>query len=209
MRIPYCLITLLILTPHAYTQEIAVDSGDIRYESLELVVDEEVAYTEQRSETNYYYIKTFRSEPIYLAQGEVANILTISYLTGQTELNPWYRSQVEVTYPSGLVMHYSQGKYLVGPAEIVAVERFSGSTNDGVPKRAIQSTVAAIGIFSPKQGEVPFQTSNAVVIPEDASGPVEIIMESSTDLINWTLANPGTYGASTQKRFFRLRAVQN
>jgi hypothetical protein len=52
----------------------------------------------------------------------------------------------------------------------------------------------------------PFSGS-AVVIPEDASGPVEIILESSTDLVNWTAANPGTYGGSTERRFFRVRAV--
>ena len=49
----------------------------------------------------------------------------------------------------------------------------------------------------------------AVVVPEDASGPVQIILESSTDLVSWTEANPGTYGASTTRRFFRVRAVQN
>lgn len=49
--------------------------------------------------------------------------------------------------------------------------------------------------------------SNTVVIPSDAAGPVEIILESSVDLVNWTRAEPGEYGASTEKRFFRLRAV--
>ena len=49
--------------------------------------------------------------------------------------------------------------------------------------------------------------SNTVVIPTDASGPVEIIMKSSKDLVNWTRAEPGSYGADTPKRFFRIRAV--
>lgn len=49
--------------------------------------------------------------------------------------------------------------------------------------------------------------ANAVVIPTDATGSVQIILESSTDLITWTQANPGAYGASTTKRFFRIRAV--
>jgi len=49
--------------------------------------------------------------------------------------------------------------------------------------------------------------ANAVVIPTDATGSVQIILESSTDLVTWTQANPGTYGASTTKRFFRIRAV--
>ncbi len=52
------------------------------------------------------------------------------------------------------------------------------------------------------------QIANTVVIPEDSNGPVQIVLEQSTDLISWTAANPGTYGATTQKRFFRLRAVK-
>ena len=49
--------------------------------------------------------------------------------------------------------------------------------------------------------------TSSVVIPTDATGPVDVILESSTDLVTWTQANPGTYGASTTKRFFRVRAV--
>ncbi len=50
--------------------------------------------------------------------------------------------------------------------------------------------------------------SSAVVIPTDASGPVQIILESSQDMINWNATNPGTYGASESERFYRVRAVQ-
>jgi hypothetical protein len=46
----------------------------------------------------------------------------------------------------------------------------------------------------------------ATVIPENSSGNVNIILEQSTDLINWTAANPGSYPPSTSKRFFRVRA---
>ncbi len=52
------------------------------------------------------------------------------------------------------------------------------------------------------------QLASTVVIPDDGGGPVQIILESSTDLITWTAANPGTYGTTSQKRFFRLRAVR-
>jgi len=51
--------------------------------------------------------------------------------------------------------------------------------------------------------------STSVVIPEDAAGPVSIVMESSTDLVTWVGASPGSYGASTVRRFFRVRAIQN
>ncbi|MEM9479762.1 MAG: hypothetical protein AAGA58_08930 [Verrucomicrobiota bacterium] len=48
----------------------------------------------------------------------------------------------------------------------------------------------------------------AVVIPSDATGNVEIKLESSIDMVNWTAALPGLYGASTDNRFFRVRAEQ-
>lgn len=49
--------------------------------------------------------------------------------------------------------------------------------------------------------------STAVVIPSDAKGPVNIVMESSTNLVNWIGALPGTYGTSSSERYFRVRAV--
>ena len=49
--------------------------------------------------------------------------------------------------------------------------------------------------------------ANCVVIPSDATGPVQILLESSADLVSWTGALPGTYGASSTNRFFRVRAV--
>lgn len=52
--------------------------------------------------------------------------------------------------------------------------------------------------------------ADAIVIPSSATGNVQIILESSTDLVNWTAASPGTYGASSAtNRFFRVRAVHN
>jgi len=50
--------------------------------------------------------------------------------------------------------------------------------------------------------------ADAIVIPASATGNVQVILESSPDLVNWTAASPGTYGASAgTNRFFRVRAV--
>jgi hypothetical protein len=50
--------------------------------------------------------------------------------------------------------------------------------------------------------------ADAIVIPASATGNVQIILESSPDLVNWTAASPGTYGASAgTNRFFRVRAA--
>ncbi|HXC99712.1 MAG TPA: hypothetical protein VN048_10250 [Verrucomicrobiae bacterium] len=52
--------------------------------------------------------------------------------------------------------------------------------------------------------------ADAIVIPASATGNVQIILESSTDLLNWSAASPGTYSAaSATNRFFRVRAVAN
>jgi hypothetical protein len=50
--------------------------------------------------------------------------------------------------------------------------------------------------------------ADAIVIPASVTGNVEIILESSPDLVNWTAANPGIYGPSAAtNRFFRVRAA--
>ena len=48
----------------------------------------------------------------------------------------------------------------------------------------------------------------ATVIPENSSGNVDIILEQSTDLINWSAVNPGSFPPSTAKRFFRVRSQE-
>ncbi len=54
-------------------------------------------------------------------------------------------------------------------------------------------------------GLIPF---SSVVVPSNAVGDVDVLLEQSTDMITWTQCLPGTYNASTQKRFFRVRAVE-
>ncbi len=43
------------------------------------------------------------------------------------------------------------------------------------------------------------------MIPADTKG-AEIVMESSTDLLNWTEAEPGVYTNTTAHMLFRIRA---
>ena len=78
--------------------------------------------------------------------------------------------------------------------------RGSSSANTIVTYRIIDS----VAVGSPTTNYIP---ASAVVIPADSTGSVRIILESSVDLITWTEAEPGTYGSSTSKRFFRVRAV--
>ena len=51
-------------------------------------------------------------------------------------------------------------------------------------------------------------SATAVVIPQSATGDVDVKMEQSADNVTWTECLPGTYNSATVKRFFRLRAVE-
>ena len=59
----------------------------------------------------------------------------------------------------------------------------------------------------PKEKEAPSKKF-ATVIPENASTNIRVILEQSTDLINWTAASPGVFPPSTAKRFFRVRSEE-
>lgn len=92
---------------------------------------------------------------------------------------------------------------LVGPATIIVTATqspASGWTGNILCTMSInQLNLCVTNQFTPNTG---------VVIPADSGGPVNIILESSVDLINWIPANPGTYGTSTTNRFFRVRATR-
>jgi hypothetical protein len=115
-------------------------------------------------------------------------------------------------YGNGFVMQYSLfDLYTKVPSQISYPSRYPSIVGPaklkfGYRSRGHRVLVVDFKKTSPTSSS-PNTPSNTVVIPTDASGPVEIIMESSKDLVNWTRAEPGTYGADTPKRFFRVRAV--
>ena len=93
---------------------------------------------------------------------------------------------------------------------------FVSSLMPASPPVIVGPATFTLTCFSPANGSVctvelstpdgSFLPSNAVVIPADSGGPVNIILESSADLINWYPSLPGAYGANYTNRFFRVRA---
>jgi hypothetical protein len=83
---------------------------------------------------------------------------------------------------------------------------FTGVTNISVVT-ASSKAVAALTFTITTPTVQSYIPANAVVIPTDATGPVQIILESSSDLMNWTSSLPGTYGSTYTNRFFRVRAI--
>ena len=103
------------------------------------------------------------------------------------------------------------GAYIIGPATITlaAVEIIqnygvvTGQDNAlcTISTNQVNQSTATVSNYIP---------ADAIVIPASATGSVQIILESSPDLVNWTAASPGTYGASAgTNRFFRVRGAAN
>ena len=121
---------------------------------------------------------------ITVPAGKIMDVAYISNFTG-------VQYQIDGGAEAMISTPYTQPKF-VGPGVLRAVNNQTVLITYRLLDNIDQSTTTP---------------SNSVVIPTDATGPVNVILESSTDLVTWTQANPGTYGASTAKRFFRVRAV--
>lgn len=137
-------------------------------------------------------------ESYELGDGEIAQYF--DYIRGSVGVA--HHPRLEYILPDGNWAELYEGEIVVGPATLRVFVHSSVELQPGWAMVTI-GALSKIGVVSD-----PENTTHAVVIPEDATGPVEIIMESSIDMVTWTRANPGTYGASTEKRFFRLRALQ-
>ena len=119
--------------------------------------------------------------------------VTYSYLLN----NAQHITAILVSMPQATnAISVGVGAIIAGPATITLTST-NGVSNNSLAVCTIQTSPASALTFTP---------SSSVVIPNDGAGPVAIILESSTDLINWTAANPGTYGTTSSPRFFRVRA---
>ncbi len=154
------------------------------------------------------------SSPITVGAGEsitpVASIPVSSPLGGvsgswtfglELRFSPegeWYPMLADNALGGGTSV--SIGTTYQGPVEArLRYNAYSGSEEE--------ETVRVVFLIEGDDADENLVPTSSVVIPTDASGPVEIILESSADLVTWTQAVPGTYSSSTENRFFRVRAV--
>jgi hypothetical protein len=130
----------------------------------------------------------------------------------------WYgKATVFGSFPNGTTTSITPVYSVVNgtntfTATPLGTQIFTGLTNIGVAGVGTggDTPSATFKIETPAIAAVVsnYVPADAVVIPASATGNVQIILESSPDLVNWTAANPGTYGASAgTNRFFRVRAA--
>jgi hypothetical protein len=134
-----------------------------------------------------------RERSIPVLAGETLEILTF--------ITPDYGVKLKIgeiefqTAAGSFLPNFFQGMTFAGPLT-VSISVPSGRALVFTYKMTPNTTVATQ--CAPAQ---------AVVIPADTIAPVDIILESSTDLMTWTAALPGNYGTSPSKRFFRVRTM--
>mgnify|MGYP001284157781 CR=1 FL=1 len=86
---------------------------------------------------------------------------------------------------------------VTGPAEI----KLRGSSNNST------GGIASFEI-TPNETATSKAAGPALVLPEGEDGKQKLVLESSTDLVNWTEDSLGSKDSSDKKRFYRLRAVK-
>jgi hypothetical protein len=127
------------------------------------------------------------SEILVLNQGDTAKcVFSANASNGWVKIDLTIDSVIyEISQSVGLT-----GAVIAGPATIRLIK--SGS-NKGIATFSITRA----GLSSPP-----------AAIPQEAGTTWNVILESSSDLINWTPTNPGEYGGTEPKRFFRTRMVK-
>ena len=92
----------------------------------------------------------------------------------------------------------SLGTYTANPIKIVGLGSF---------KVAINSATGLTG-FATFEVNRAGTASNATASPLEAGTTWQVILEASTDLVNWTPTAPGDYPSASPQRFFRTRLVK-
>ena len=131
----------------------------------------------------------------------VFNLTTNQIVTLNNVIGSVY-PYVYFTSASGLSVPYNPQTYSSTGLQI---------TYTGLTKVALTAyngtSMATFTILTPSTNSVTYTPANSVVIPTSATGNVQIILQSSSDLVNWVSSLPGTYGSNYTNRFFRVIAV--
>lgn len=89
-------------------------------------------------------------------------------------------------------------------------QKYTGLTNIQVSVSSGTLAYATFAITTPAPPAIItncYLPANALVIPSSVTGPVNVTLQSSTDLLNWSDATPGVYGPNLgTNRFFRVKA---
>lgn len=119
-----------------------------------------------------------------------------------------YRAKESFNYRYGSgykTVYANDGSFVFGLGSItyVPTEAYINLKIEGTPTDTSVGSTVGGGTSGSTSGK-----NYVTVIPENSPTDVRIVLEQSTDLINWTSANQGVFSPSTSRRFFRVRAEE-
>jgi len=134
------------------------------------------------------------SETITLGQGESAKLLY-----GTPGFNPKLQCVIgsktfELSCFKGGTNWEIDPIVIAGPATITLK---SGGVGQSASSGFVTLGITRVGL-----------ASGPTSIPQEAGSTFDVILESSSDLVNWLAVNPGEYSGTEARRFFRTRIVK-
>jgi hypothetical protein len=144
----------------------------------------------------------------YMNRSQFYNNTNVLQITNWTQWTPDAQNNLVSDF-SGDLSHYN--KYpptVAGPVYLKVLSGSAYSSTNSYWKASFTITCQMQAPVTIQTNSSILNPNSSVVIPSNVSGDVEVVLEQSQDGVTWTQCLPGTYNASTVKRFFRLRAVE-
>ena len=128
--------------------------------------------------------------------------------TGLTLLTPsGNNGHLEIKMPDDATLLILDLRPFYSYGNLIVSDPKRGSVITGMESIKVIGTWVTVKI-TPAETTSPTQPSNVAVIPNDANGQYQVILESSVDMVTWNPVNPGNFGGNTPSRFFRTRIVK-
>ena len=160
------------------------------------------------------------SEIITLQNGEIAEVLHLSFRVKDktTSSSPTQIVGYLEIDKNGTVIQFPKDFYEFGGYSYPGAARFPVNSESAkgliiTGPATIQckghNCLASLKITTTSELSSSSQSSQkyATVIPENSKTDVNVILEQSTDLVNWSTVSPGQFSSSASKRFFRVRSA--
>ena len=141
----------------------------------------------------------------YINRNQFYNNTNVLQITNWSQVNNDAITQFKSDHSKYLNGNNSYQTPVVGPVYLKVLPQYAPTAGW---KGAFVITIQSQSSIVDQANNTILNPNTAVVIPSTVNGDVEVVLEQSQDGVTWTQCLPGTYNASTVKRFFRLRAVE-
>ena len=207
MQTTFFLIAVCLLIQSATAQNIITISNsrtvilpkDYMEGVPEYFVPEGVTIT-LSSDSNYGLI-------YYLNKKQFYNNTNVLQITNLSQWNNDIIAQFNADYIGNLNVYLNYPTLVAGPIYLKVLPSGQNFTNSYYKNHFTINYKTEASATGQTNASI-VNPNSSVVIPSNVSGDVEVVLEQSQDGVTWTQCLPGTYNASTVKRFFRLRAVE-